>query len=236
MSPVKSQGSKRGSCVAYGGVAVKEYQEMKEHDLTPINYIDLSEEYLYQEVRKLYWGDDWQKKQGSDGRSCAKALSVMGVCEEKYYPYDKEKEPDYMPKEGYLDNAGKYRINNDYVRITRESELPAALDKFGPLTISFIVYKNWLNVKEDGIIPEHAWWDKRLGGHLVALTGYNNKTKMYKIKNSWNDTWGDKGFGYISAKEVKKSMMDAFAYIDIPDGEIVITLGGKAFRKEKVIV
>ena len=233
MSPVKSQG-KRGSCVSYGTVAVKEYEEMVEHNLLPDTYIDLSEEHFYAEVRKEYWGKGWEEKEGADGRSAAKVLSTIGVCEERYWKYGKV-QGETQPIDGYLKNAEKYKIKPSYVRVTKESEIPATLAEFGPMTISFYVYQNWIDVKEDGKIKNSSWWSfKPLGGHLVCVCGFNPKTNMYKIKNSWSTKWGNEGYGYISRKEVQKELMDAFAFVDIPDDTVVATLGGTIFRHERL--
>lgn len=217
MTPVKSQG-KRGSCTAYGGVAIKEQQEVIEHNLTTA--IDLSEEHLYSEARKLYWGKDWQKHEGADGRSIAKVLSTIGVCEESYWEYG-DREGATNPKEGYLVNAKAYLIDKNYVRVTSEVQIAPTLYKYGPLTLSVQVYENWLNVKEDGIIPDRPWWSwkKPLGGHLIAISGWNPKTKQYKVKNSWGIKWGQAGYGYISDKEVAKTIFDSFAFIDVPDSK-----------------
>ena len=35
------------------------------------------------------------------------------------------------------------------------------------------------------------------GGHAIAVVGYT-ADKRFIIRNSWNTTWGDKGFGYVS--------------------------------------
>lgn len=35
-------------------------------------------------------------------------------------------------------------------------------------------------------------------GHAILLTGYDTKKKVFYFKNSWSESWGDKGYGEIS--------------------------------------
>ena len=35
------------------------------------------------------------------------------------------------------------------------------------------------------------------GSHAIVLTGFNEYTKMFELKNSWGRTWGKDGFSYI---------------------------------------
>jgi C1A family cysteine protease len=39
--------------------------------------------------------------------------------------------------------------------------------------------------------------ERCLGGHAIMAVGYNDKTKMFKIRNSWGSGWGDKGYFYM---------------------------------------
>lgn len=218
MSTVKNQGQE-GSCTAHGGCAVKEYQEMQEHNLTP-DSIDLSERFLYDEAKKLYWGEaEADKHQGADGRSIAKVLAKQGVCRESFWKYVPNEKG--TPQQGYREDAKRYLITTDYVRITSETQLAPTLYKYGPITFSVMVYDNWLKVGADGIIPDRPWWyyKQPLGGHLIAICGWSPTKKQYKIKNSWGTKWGKEGYCYMSDKEAGKTLMDAFAFVDIPDGK-----------------
>jgi C1A family cysteine protease len=35
------------------------------------------------------------------------------------------------------------------------------------------------------------------GGHSMAIVGYDDEKKIFIIRNSWSDRWGDKGYFYI---------------------------------------
>ena len=45
--------------------------------------------------------------------------------------------------------------------------------------------------------------NKYIGSHAVVLTGFNDITKRFTLKNSWGEKWGKFGFGDISYDYVK---------------------------------
>jgi C1A family cysteine protease len=208
MSPIRNQG-KEGSCVGHAGVAVKEWMEQIDYGL----YIDLSERFLYEESKKISG-----HTKGTTLKACAKVLVEKGTCEEKYWKYVAQVPG--KPEIGAYDNANRYKVEPGYIRITNEKELKASLVKYGPVLIGVLVYRNWYKQKK-GHIPNLSFWEnwlgQPLGGHAIALVGYDDVTKEYKFKNSWGESWGDNGYGYITYKHMKAILMDAVCMVDISD-------------------
>lgn len=211
MTPVKHQGHE-GSCAGHAGVAVKEYQEKIDYNLEGDKYIDLSERFLYELAKKISG-----HKEGTTLKAIAKVLIDKGVCRESFWKY---RAGDVgQPLAGAEFDAYNFRVQPYYTRITNEKELKASLVKFGAIMIGVGVYRNWYH-QENGHIPDATFWDKikgALGGHAIVIVGYNDKTKEYKFKNSWGTNWGDKGYGYLTYKEMRRTLMDAIALIDIDD-------------------
>lgn len=52
--------------------------------------------------------------------------------------------------------------------------------------------------------------------HCIWLTGWNDETNSYKIKNSWGKNWGDNGFGEIPKGEVNAVYAIFFDGIKLP--------------------
>jgi C1A family cysteine protease len=48
--------------------------------------------------------------------------------------------------------------------------------------------------------------ERLLGGHAVLLVGYDKTKKVFIVRNSWGDTWGDKGYFYMPFDVVKPNM------------------------------
>jgi C1A family cysteine protease len=208
---IKSQGAE-GSCTGFSGSYLKEYQEQIEWGM----FIELSPRFLYEKAKELYWGKRAQKKEGADLRSVMKVLLDLGICEEHLWPYVAQKRGE--PDEFAYDNAGKYRIKN-YARIRTLRELRASLVQFGVIIAGILLYKSVRKTGKDGIIPNPnmAWpsnW-RPIGGHAIAICGYNDNTKLVKFVNSWGKKWGQQGFGYVSYDYIRNHLMDAYSCVDI---------------------
>jgi C1A family cysteine protease len=39
--------------------------------------------------------------------------------------------------------------------------------------------------------------ERVLGGHAIVAVGYDDKTRLFKFRNSWGTGWGDKGYGHL---------------------------------------
>lgn len=63
----------------------------------------------------------------------------------------------------------------------------------GPVETAFTVYQDFENYVS-GIYQQTS--NTVLGGHAVKITGWGveNGVKYWKVANSWNPYWGEKGF------------------------------------------
>merc|ERR1711862_242784 len=67
----------------------------------------------------------------------------------------------------------------------------------GPMYVSFSVYGDFPTYKS-GVYTHTS--GSYLGGHAVTLVGYGelDGQKYWKIKNSWNENWGNNGHFLIA--------------------------------------
>jgi cathepsin B len=93
-------------------------------------------------------------------------------------------------------SADKLHAASTY-SIRGESNMMAELVENGPMYVSFTVYDDFPAYKS-GVYK--ATSSKQLGGHAVTLVGYGelDGEKYWKIKNSWNEHWGDNGHFLIA--------------------------------------
>merc|ERR1712187_74321 len=81
-----------------------------------------------------------------------------------------------------------------------ETQIMTELVNNGPLYVSFSVYDDFPTYKS-GVYKRTS--SNALGGHAVTLVGYGtlDGTDYWKVKNSWNEEWGDNGhFLIVRAK------------------------------------
>ena len=67
------------------------------------------------------------------------------------------------------------------------------------IVIGISVYESFesVEVSKTGIVPIPKDGENNLGGHAILIVGYDDDKKCFKFRNSWGESWGDKGYGYI---------------------------------------
>jgi C1A family cysteine protease len=61
-----------------------------------------------------------------------------------------------------------------------------------------------------GMIPNPSPRSQNLGGHEIQGKGYDKLKQLLKFRNSWNNRWGDRGYGYLTFDYVRNHLLDAY--------------------------
>jgi C1A family cysteine protease len=204
MSPIVDQGQ-LGSCTANAiASGLREYLLLAGGQ--PLTR--LSRLFLYWQERKLEGtvNDD----SGAYIRDGMKVLQQIGVSPETDYPYDINKFTDTPSVQAEKD-AGAYKIA-EYHRVIDFVSMQAALAAGQPVAIGIDVYASFESdtVAKTGKVPMPKRGEKLLGGHAVLAVGYKKigRTMYAIVRNSWGDTWGDKGYFYLPQKFFDKYVSD----------------------------
>lgn len=90
-------------------------------------------------------------------------------------------------------NSDKYTFTGDTISPSGESAIQQAIMEGGPLETAFTVYSDFENYASG--IYEHKT-GQSVGGHAVRMVGWGVEggVKYWKIANSWNPYWGEKGY------------------------------------------
>jgi len=93
-------------------------------------------------------------------------------------------------------SSDKLHASSSY-SVRGESQIMQELVDNGPLYVAFSVYSDFPTYKSG--VYKHTT-SSYLGGHAVTLVGYGelNGEKYWKIKNSWNEQWGNGGHFLIA--------------------------------------
>jgi len=99
-------------------------------------------------------------------------------------------------KECDSEYSGEYSTDKVHAKtsfsVKGETQIMQELATNGPLYVAFTVYDDFPTYKS-GVY--HQTSSKALGGHAVNLVGYGelDGEKYWKVKNSWNEEWGNGG-------------------------------------------
>ncbi len=124
-------------------------------------------------------------------------LIKYGVPDEGCFP-DPHRKTDSPcnPLPGWKNRTVKIKewgwVENDMEKIKE------ALIEHGPLVICIKVWKDFYYYR--GGIYRHKW-GRLVGGHLIALMGYDDRQQCWICKNSWGRNWGEDGWVRISYDE-----------------------------------
>jgi hypothetical protein len=207
-TPVKYQAG-LGSCVSFASGGQKEVYDYKELG----NILDLSEQFLHGKCKET---DGMPNVNGTYIRAAMDVLKDFGICEESYFPYEALYPPKGSPKEGYLENAAKYKIlTYASVGITKEA-LKQALYQNGPVVVGINVHDSFVATGTDGIVQFPS--GRLQGGHAILVVGYNKLGLV--CKNSWSTRWGKNGYCVIpwAVWEVI-NLGEAWSIVDLMPGK-----------------
>jgi len=87
----------------------------------------------------------------------------------------------------------RYSFAGSVQNIADEEGIMQAIMQHGPVEAAFTVMGDFENYVS-GIY--HATSEKTLGGHAIRIVGWGEEagTKYWKVANSWNPYWGEKGY------------------------------------------
>lgn len=195
-TPVKNQG-RFGSCVGQASSGV-----METHISAKGNA--MSALFVYSLCKTL---DGIPNQEGTYPKIAMQVLQKFGDCKESTMPYSLLTQPTTFPVPSSTAKAEAqgFRVSA-YAKVTTLIEMRQALLSEGGVLGAVYVCENFYDPEGGKYIPTPA--GTMLGGHAMLVTGYDDDmTFTYKsgkvckgfleLKNSWGDSWGDKGYCYI---------------------------------------
>ena len=192
LTPIANQGN-CGSCVAFAATAVLEAQYTIESKFSWLK-AQLSPQAFFNcggGSCNYGWFPEW----------AASYLKQKGTTDAACVPYDLGvTSKDIECKENYCNDQSNRIVKA--IKIITPSKIFGDSDKKvkealkrGPLITT-------LNVREDFLYYKGGIYKTKsrntVGGHAVALVGFDDVKRAWLIKNSWGEDWGEKGYAWIS--------------------------------------
>jgi C1A family cysteine protease len=196
----KDQGNV-GACTSFASTGLMEYFYHKYMGGQIMSLF--SEKFLYYATRVNI--DNWPANEdsGASLRDTMKAMVSLGVCLETTFPYLRPGQTDCSfadapPPSAYAE-ALNYQVTK-YATITDKNQQLVLTDLKNLLQNGYAFvggvtcYENFFN-DTNGLIPLPQ--GQVIGGHAILFIGYDDAKQVFKFKNSWGSSWGDKGYGYL---------------------------------------
>jgi C1A family cysteine protease len=189
--PIYDQGQ-LGSCTANGIGFAYEFDRLKQGltDFMP------SRLFIYYNERKLE--GTIKSDSGVSIRDGFKVMNTLGVCPESEWKYNISKftckPSNKCYRDALKDRAIQYKAVNQAL-----FDIKSSLASGIPVVIGISVYESFESsaVAISGIVPMPGPNETCLGGHCTAVVGYEDSISRWIVRNSWGDSWGDKGHFYL---------------------------------------
>ena len=195
LTAVEDQGQ-TSSCVANAVAGAYEYLA-KMH--TGEDY-DVSRMFIYYNGR--YEGTEEGGKIEDSGcyiQHAIEGLKKWGACAEANYPFDTAIVNDEPYQENY-DEAAAFKVEDMAAVPTDLYAWKHSLAEGHPIIFGINLYKSFDKQRKKGVVPmpsETEAGRESHGGHAMLAVGYSDKDKVFIVRNSWGEGWGDKGYCYI---------------------------------------
>ena len=134
---------------------------------------------------------------GAQIRNGVKSVNQQGVCAETLWSYDdglvKFKKKPFVK---CYKEALKHKVLN-YQRVDRSlDQMKGCLAEGFPFVFGFTVYESFESdaVAKTGVVNLPAQSESKVGGHAVLCVGYDDASKRFIVRNSWDTNWGQQGY------------------------------------------
>lgn len=123
-------------------------------------------------------------------------LSSTGIVTDKCFPYGAASgnAPKCATKCADSETWTKYKAKSGYA-VKGVANMQKEIMTNGPIQVAFKVYGSFMSYKS-GVYSKKWYEFIPKGGHAVKIVGWGTEsgTDYWLVANSWNTSWGDKGF------------------------------------------
>lgn len=197
------------SCVAQSTIKALEIKRIQKHGVS--SHIPLSVLDLYFGARDLMSPKETNVDSGTNIYLACDVLQRFGVCREQMFPFDERNlfipSPILATREAYLNKiVDSFKIistGND-----RVDDVIANLQAGNPVVFGTVVGANWFNYTSNSKPLDVVASQDIKGSHATCLVGWVNN--LFITENSWSETWGDNGYGWLRPEVIASDQSSDF--------------------------
>lgn len=214
--PLPGDQGAQGSCVAFAtGYAYKSFQEKLDNGWTYDTTAHVfSPSYIYNQIH----GDNSASGGGSSFSDAFNLLQNQGCATLDVMPYDgAEYAYSTVPTATMMAKAAQHKSaswaslpSGDY------NEVRAHLANREVVVIGIPVFPDLDAISFTDPIYDDGQGTSR-GNHALAVVGYDDSRRALKFINSWGQSWGLVGYGWISYDLFSRISFASFVMTDLPE-------------------
>lgn len=193
MTAVENQG-RANSCTANAVAGAYEYLAKRHTG----NDYDVSRLFIYYNARALYDEENIEDR-GSYISLAIEGLKQYGACSEATWDYDTERVNE-APDEGAYNEAANFIVEDMEVLPVDLNAWKACLADGYPIIFGIMLFSSFDKQRKKGMVPMPTPKETQRGqhgAHAMLCVGYSDKDKVFIVRNSWGEEWGDRGYCYI---------------------------------------
>ncbi len=190
LTPVEDQGQ-LGSCAANALVGGLEYLVRRETG----EHVDLSRVFVY--FNQRLWDDCVRDDLGASLGDGVRVLSRLGAPTERTWPYHADLFA-VQPPEAVYREARAFRAVDWWAVPVDADAFRGCLAAGFPIAFGTKVTESFVQTSRSGEcgMPRGAD-DRRHGRHALLAVGYDDRRRVFVVRNSWGADWGDRGYVYM---------------------------------------
>ena len=193
LTPVEDQ-QNANSCSANAIAGAYEYLIKKHLNAD----FDISRLFIYYNAR---WREnDQNHDNGSVIQYGIESLGAFGACAEETWPYNMDLVCKKPAKPAYYEAAKFKTLSSQHVAIDLKTWKQCLADGY-PIIFGCALFESFDECNQNGgVVPmpdpddlgrgEH-------GRHAMLCVGYSDVDKVFIVRNSWGEDWGDGGYCYM---------------------------------------
>jgi hypothetical protein len=192
VTPVRAQGG-CGACTSFAVIGLVESMALIEPAVT----LDLSEADL------AFCGTHTNDCTGWDCDAALTDLTSRGAVTEARLPYFSDFLPNHTswspdtPQRAVIPDRDAHSVKvKNHGDIYDVAERKTYLSNVGPLVCSITCFDEFGAYKSGIFTPTNKAIN--IGGHDILVIGYSEAENYWLVKNSWDTSWGENGFGRIA--------------------------------------
>jgi C1A family cysteine protease len=203
-----------GTCVAQSVIKALEIKRIQKHGLA--SHVPLSVMDLYYGARDLMEPKETDIDNGTHIYLACEVLKKFGVCREIMNPFN---DADLFKPTSIMATRESYmnKIKTSY-KITstgedRINDVIINLKAGNPVVFGTLVGDTWFNYTSSSTPLGITKFENSKGGHATCLVGYVDG--KFITENSWGESWGDNGYGWLQPEVISyNNSSDFWVIID----------------------